>query len=252
MSKIAYIDPIGPEGATPLLIEELKKITGNGDAIEYFHLDRGPLHLEYRYYESVIIPDLLHLIKKLDDNNYDACVIGCFYDPGLYAAREIVKRAVVTAPAESSFSLATLLGHKFSVLVGREKHIPRMMENIQYYGYKERLASFKSLNLGVLDFHADEAKTIGMLKQKAKEAVEVDGAEVIILGCTMQVGFYEELQKYLDVPVIDPVIAAVKYAGYLREMRDRFNWKTSRVKTFEAPPEREIAEWNLSEKYRCL
>jgi len=198
----------------------------------------------------LIIPDLLNLIRKLEDNNYDACIIGCFYDPGLYAAREIAKRIVVTAPAESSFNLATLLGYKFSVMVGREKHIPRMMENIEYYGYKDRLASFKSLNFSVLDFHTDESKTMDVLKQKAKEAVEVDGAEVIILGCTMQVGFYEELQEYLNIPVIDPVIAAFKYAGYLVEMRDRFDWKTSRVKTFEAPPGSEITEWDLDRKFR--
>jgi len=249
MAKIAYIDPVGPEAATPFLLEELNKAKGGNDEVEFFSLKRGPQHLEYRYYEALITTDLLSLIRKLDRESYDACVIGCFYDPGLYAAREVSRNMIITAPAESSFNLAMLLGHKFSVLVGREKHIPRMMENIEYYGYKDRLASFKSIDSGVLDFHNDEAETMSKLKQNGKEAIEADGAEVIILGCTMQAGFYEELQDYLKVPVIDPVIAALKYAGYLSEMRDRFNWKTSRAKTFETPPEYEISEWNLDKIY---
>ncbi len=249
MARIAYIDPVSPEAATPFLIDELNKVKGSNDEIEFFSLKRGPQHLEYRYYEALITTDLLNMVRKLDKENYDACVIGCFYDPGLYAAREISKRMVIAAPAESSFNLAMMLGHKFSVLVGREKHIPRMMENVEYYGCKNRLASFKVLDFGVLDFHVDESKTISKLKQKGREAIEADGAEVIILGCTMQVGFYQELQDYLKVPVIDPVIAALKYAGYLAEIRDRFNWKTSRARTFEMPPESEIIEWNLDKIY---
>ena len=249
MARIAYIDPVGPEVATPLLLDELNKVKGSNDEVEFFSLKRGPQHLEYRYYEAMITTDLINMVRKLDRENYDACVIGCFYDPGLYAAREIAKNMVITAPAESSFNLAMLLGQKFSVLVGREKHIPRMMENIEYYGYKDRLASFKALDSGVLDFHTDESKTMSKLKQKGKEAVKADGAEVIILGCTMQVGFYKELQDYLEVPVIDPVIAAIKYADYLVELRDRFNWKTSRARTFEMPPESEISGWNLDMMY---
>jgi len=49
----------------------------------------------------------------------------------------------------------------------------------------------------VVDFQADAATTLTKLREKAREAVEGDGAEVVILGCTMQFGFYVELQEHL-------------------------------------------------------
>jgi len=191
----------------------------------------------------LIIPDLLHIIKDLEKKSYDAAIIGCFYDPGLLAAKEIANRIIITAPAEASLYLAATLGFKFSIIVGREKWIPRIMENIDFYGLKDKLASFKTLELGVIDFHKDEAVTLKKLKEKAKEAVEQDRAEVIILGCTMQFGFYRDLQEYIKVPVIDPVIASFKYAEYLVELRDRFDWQVSKRCAFENPPFSEMSKW---------
>jgi len=131
MPKIVYIDPVGPEGACHALKEGLEGIKHKETEVKFIHLNRGPQHLEYRYYESLIIPDLLHIIKDLEKKNYDAAIIGCFYDPGLFAAKEISNRIIITAPAEASLYLAATLGYKFSIIVGRRKWIPRIMENIE-------------------------------------------------------------------------------------------------------------------------
>ena len=249
MPRIIYIDPVGPEGACHSLKEGLERIKHKETEVEFIHLNRGPRHLEYRYYESLIIPDLLHIIKDLEKKNYDAAIIGCFYDPGLLAAKEISNRIIITAPAEASIHLAATLGYKFSIIVGREKWIPRMMENIEFYGLKDKLASFKTLGLGALEFNKDEVSTKKKLKEKAIEAVEQDRAEVIVLGCTMQFGFYKELQEYIKVPVIDPIIASFKYAEYLVELRDRFGWQISKRYAFESPPFSEISKWQLDQQY---
>jgi allantoin racemase len=249
MPKIAYIDPVGPEGACYSLKKGLEGIKQKETKVDFIHLNRGPRHLEYRYYESLIIPDLLHTIKNLEKKGYDAAIIGCFYDPGILAAREIANRIIVTAPAEASLNLAATLGYKFSIIVGRGKWIPRIMENIEFYGLKNKLASFKILELGALEFYKDEVFTKKKLKEKAIEAVEKDRAEVIVLGCTMQFGFYKELQEHMKVPVIDPVIASFKYAEYLVELRDRFGWQISKRYTFESPPFSEIRKWKLDQQY---
>lgn len=249
MPKIVYIDPVGPEGVYHSLKEGLEGIKHKETEIKFIHLDRGPHHLEYRYYESLIIPDLLHIIKDLEKKSYDAAIIGCFYDPGLLAAKEISNRIIITAPAEASLHLAATLGFKFSIIIGREKWIPRIMENIEFYGLKDKLASFKTLGLGALEFHEDEVFMKNKLKEKALEAVKQDRAEIIILGCTMQFGFYKELQEYIKIPVIDSVIASFKYAEYLVELRDRFGWQVSKRCGFESPPFSEIHKWQLDQQY---
>ena len=81
-----------------------------------------------------------------------------------------------------------------------------MMKNVINYGFRDRLQSFKSIDLGVYELHKDEEETKRRLIKVSRETVD-EGAEVLILGCTMFFGFYKELQKELGVPVIDPVIA---------------------------------------------
>jgi len=206
MSKILWIDPVGTDLFDQPIKEFLETAKRPETKLDVVSLARGPMHLEYHYYEALILTDTLHAVRKAELDGYDAAVIGCFYDPGLREAREITERLVVTAPAEAAMHIATTLGHTFSILVGRKKWIPKMHENVVKYGFTDQLASFKSLGMGVYEFQKDPAETARRMRAAAREAVEVDGAEVIILGCTIEFGFYKELQEELGVPVIEPFL----------------------------------------------
>ena len=67
--------------------------------------------------------------------------------------------------------------------------------------------------------------------EQAKEAVEKDGAESIILGCAGFVDFAADLRKVLGVPVIDGVIPAVKFAEALVSM----GWSTCKTNSWNYP-----------------
>jgi len=246
--RILYIDPVGAE----VVDEGLQFLISHkqeGTEVSRVTLPRGPHHVEYRYYEALVVVDILHLVKEAESQGFAATVIGCFYDVGLQAAREVAERMVVVAPCEASVYLAATLGDKFSIIVGRRKWIPEMRENVIRYGMKERLASFKSVNLGVLEFHQDEAETARRFVEVGREAVERDGAEVIILGCTATSGFYRELQTELGVPVIDSTLAAFKAAEFAAELRNRFGWSHSKIAAYESPPPEEYAAWGLKGQY---
>ena len=246
--KILYIDPVGVE-----VVEEglqyLMKQKREGTELAAVNLPRGPEHLEYRYYEAMVLVDILHLVKEAEHQGFDATIIGCFYDVGLQAAREVARQMVVVAPCEASTHLACTLGDKFSIIVGRRKWIPEMRENVVKYGMADRLASFKSVDLGVLDFHRDEGETARRFREAAREAVEDDGAEVLILGCTATYGFYCELQEELGVPVIDPMIAAFKTAEFAAELKNRLGWSHSKIGAYESPRVEEFTPWRLGEQY---
>jgi len=246
--RILYIDPVGEglveEGLQFLILQKREETD-----LEMISLPRGPEHLEYRYYEALVLVDILHLIKEAERGGFDAAIIGCFYDVGLQAAREVAERMPVIAPCEASTHIASTLGDKFSIIVGRRKWIPEMMENVIRYGMKERLASFKAVNLGVLEFHQDEEETARRFREVAREAVERDGAEVIILGCTATYGFYQELQEELGVPVIDSMIAALKTAEFAAELKHRVGWSHSKIGAYESPPPEEFAPWRLEDEY---
>jgi len=203
-----------------------------------------PRHLEYHSYEVMVIADIVRLSYQAD-RHYDAIVIGCFYDIGLREAREVSKRAVVTAPCQSATAIASNLGNTFSILVGRRKWIPKMRENVRLYGHSHRLASMRPVELGVHDFQIDHQRTCDYLIREGRKAVHDDGAEVIILGCTAEYGFYENMQSELGVPVIDAVLAPFKYAEFLADLAQRFRWYPSRIWGSQPPPEEEVNDWGL-------
>jgi allantoin racemase len=249
MSRLLFINPIGTNCFDADLQTRLPQEVGPGTTVDVVSLPRGPHHVEYHYYEALVLPDLLHLIKQAEHAGYDAAIIGCFYDFGLKEAREITHHLVVTAPCESGALLACSLGDKFSVIVGRRKWIPDMRENIYRIGLRDRLASFRSVDLGVHEFHQDETETRRRFVAAGQRCIEEDGAEVLLLGCTATYGFYQELQEELGVPVIDPTLAPLKYAEYLVELRQRFGWQPSKIGLYEGPPSAEIHGWRLAEQY---
>jgi allantoin racemase len=191
----------------------------------------------------------MHAVKRAENDRYDAVVLGCFYDLALQEAREVSERMVITAPAESCMLNACSLGDKFSIVVGRRKWVPQMMGTVVKYGLRDRLASFKVLDLGVLDFQREKAETERRQRKVIREALENDGAEVIILGCTAEFGFWATLQREFRVPVLDPVIVPLKYAEHLVGLRDRFGWSHSKLAAYESPPADEIKKWELGEQY---
>jgi allantoin racemase len=107
------------------------------------------------------------------------------------------------------------------------------------------MASMRPLELGVHDFQADRERTCDRLLSEGRKAVEQDGAEALILGCTAEYGFHQTMQDELGVPVIDAVLAPFKLAELLAETAQKFGWYPSRKWGSEAPPSEEIEEWKL-------
>jgi allantoin racemase len=243
--KILWIDPVGTDGFDKIIGKILKDGAAAGTEVDVVSLNPGrPYHLEYHAYEGLVIGDITEVVYR-HSADYDAIVIGCFYDVGLREAREVSRKAVVTAPCQSSLVFASHLGNTFSVLVGRKKWIPRMEENIRVYGYEHSMASMRSLDLGVLEFQKDPNKTAEIMLEQGRKAVEEDNAEVLILGCTIEFGFHEKMQEELGVPVIDAVAAPFKMAEMLAGSAGLYHWYPSRKWGSEAPPQEEIDAWGL-------
>jgi allantoin racemase len=244
MTRVLWINPLGTDVFDERIGRELERVKRADTQVEVRSLGRGPHHLEYHAYEAAVVPDVLAAVVQAERDGFDAAVIGCFYDTGLRAAREVAGRIAVAAPCESACHLASMLGDSFSVLVGRRKWVPEMRDNVTRYGFRERLASFKVVELGVHDFQADPGRTHARLGAAAREAVEGDGAEVVVLGCTAEFGFFGELQQELGVPVIDATVAPFKVAELLGELT-QLGWRPSKVGGYAAPPREELEAFGL-------
>jgi allantoin racemase len=247
VSRVLWINPLGTDTFDEPIREVLERVRRPDTEVEVRSLGRGPHHLEYHAYEAAVVPDILATVVQAERDGFDAAVIGCFYDTGLRAAREVATRIAVAAPCESALHIAATLGDSFSVLVGRRKWVPEMRDNVLRYGYRDRLASFKAVELGVHDFQADPELTHRRLQAAAEEALTDDGAEVIVLGCTAEFGFFSELQAALGAPVVDATVGPFKYAELLGELASSLGWRPSKVGGYATPPRAELEAFGLAE-----
>ena len=197
--------------------------------------DRGPITIEDHYDEALATVGVMEEIIKGQLEKYDGYITACFGDPGLYQGREI-SEAPVVGIAEASMFMACMLGNKFSIISTLKRFKAPMEELIKRYGIENRCASIRCTDIPVLEFEQNKAKCEELLLKLGKEAVSLDGAEVLCLGCAGMVGFDNILEKELGVPVIDPVAAAVKFL----EGIIKYGKKTSKVMTFRPVEKKEI------------
>lgn len=236
MTKILWVNPVCSDTYDEALSRSFRDAVRPGTSVDVVSFaGDGPHHLEYSCYEALVAPRLLGTVRWAEESGYDALVVGCFYDPFLRAAREVASRMVVTAPAEACMAVSASLGEKFSVLVGRRKWIPEMTENVHKRGMADRLASFRVLGMGVADFQADPTLTERRIVEEAHAAVAEDGADVVVLGCTIEFGFFRQVQDKVGVPVVDATVAPLKYAEFLADLSTRFGWSHSKRTGFEGP-----------------
>jgi len=245
--RILWVHPLGsPEYDVPMG-QLMAGVKAHDTEVDVVSLDTAPLpnHLEYRTYEALIVGDMVRLARMADVETYDAMVIGCFYDPGLEAAREISGKTVVVGPCQASLQIAANLANRFSIIIGQEKWAVQMQERVNAYGYAHNLASMRSIGIPVSDLQKDCDVTTARILEEGRRAIEQDKAEALILGCGCFFGMSEIVQKELGVPVIDPVLAGFKMAEFLGSLRRRFDWGPSRVWSCAPPPEAELQKFEL-------
>ena len=253
--KVMYLNPVGNADYDQVFADMAKTYKYPGTAVDVVSMNPASVppkmtNLEFRTYEAFIIRDTVEAARYASKNGYDAMVIGCFYDPALEDAREISSNAAVVAPCQAACEAALNLANNFSVIIGQTKWEDQMRKAVYHYGYQDKLASFQAIGVGVEDFHKDPDATKALLEAAAIEAVELHKAESIILGCTLEVGFFKELQERLrnvfpgNIPVIDCSIAALKAAENVA-LAMKVGWNPSRVWGMRPPPESELQAFGI-------
>ena len=246
--KIMYLNPVGFDAYDGVFAEMAKdhKLPQSEVHVTSLKADDGAFtHIEYRSYQTVVSTGILRATRVAARAGFDALAIGCFYDTALYDAREVSGEMVVTAPCTASLEIAASLANRFGIIVGRRKWVNQMNSVVKEQGMNDRLCGFYHVELGVNEFLVDHERTTSLLASAGRRAVEQDYAEAIILGCTLEVGFYRDLSKELGVPVIDPSIAALKRAEYGALLKRTCGWIPSRKWSCQAPPEDEIAKFGI-------
>lgn len=217
--RVIYVVP-GAMSDGPLGVAEMSRRQAllqqwafGGTTVEVVDVDNGVHSIESAYEELLSAPKTIERIQALEEEGCDAAIIGCFGDPGLEAARELVHIPVV-GPGEASLLLAAQLSHRIGVLAVFDSLAASHRQQAFRAGVLDKLASVRGLGIPVLELMREPEATFGRIVDVGREAVERDGAEALVFGC-MSMSFLDiapRLSEALGVPVINAAQAALKAA----------------------------------------
>ena len=195
------------------LAKELSLRTGGRIELLLDSVPKGTTSIEDAYDEAITVPYILAKIRTAESKHYSAAIIDCFGDPGLDAARELVRMPVIGV-AQSACHLAAQIAPRFSIIntVREFTHIDR--ELVTKYGVTQHVASIITVDIPVLSLEAQRKRTVSVLARAIEKAVREDGAQAIVLGCTGMSSLIPALKKQLArsalaAPIIEPLRAAV-------------------------------------------
>jgi allantoin racemase len=234
---------VGPMERTALGPEELVRReaflnarAAPGTTFRVQSVASGPPSIESAYDAAIGIPSMLDGVHRAEASGAAAVIIGCFGDPGIEPAREIVRIPVI-GPGGAALHLAAQLGTRFSVISPLAGHHGQALVRMRALGLESSFASVRGMGMAVLDLARQRDAALARIVEAGTRAVAEDGADILVLGC-MSMAFLDvtcELQERIGVPVVNPVIAAQKTAEMVTFMG------LSHSKTaYPAPPKMEL------------
>jgi allantoin racemase len=227
--KLLIINPNGLETDTQEINTTARRYANRSTEIVTIHPPRDARDLGGYGAIARDTEAVLHLVRTRGAE-FDAFVIACFEDPGLYGAREAVE-APVFGIAESAMLMACTLGHTFSIITTPARYRPITTNIVRQYGLEHRCASVRTVDLPDDIASDNDASTQAILADEGRRALTEDGAEVLVLGCSKLSRFDKPLERDLGVPVLDGVACAVKLA----EASVGYGLRTSKRLGFAAP-----------------
>jgi allantoin racemase len=181
----------------------------------------APKFIETYEDEIKTAPGMIQLVRENEDK-FDAFIIACHDDPNLDVMKEITRKPVVGI-AEASMKIASMLGHRFSVLTTSEHSIPIKEALARKYHLQDVLVSVRAPGKETIE-KSDELKYM----ETAQSSIKEDMAEVLVLGCAGMTGLDKRLEEKLGIPVLDGIVCALIIASGLV----KYKVSTSKIRRY--------------------
>lgn len=215
--KILVVNPNISEDVTKLIEKESKRVANPDTEIIMETAPFGVEYIETRM-ESVIAGYATACVAAEHHGEYDGMVVAAFGDPGLTGIKELLDVPVV-GMTEAALASACLLGQRFSIIAISDRITAWYRETVERSHLSTRLASIRSLKDPLRSVGTVQEDFSERLVELAKEAVENDGADVIILAGAPLAGLARNLEGKLNVPIVDGVSSAVKHCESLVKLQ---------------------------------
>jgi allantoin racemase len=212
LKRIMVIIPIVNTRVLDDVKNEVSYVLAPDFTAEYVNVSQGTCTIESRYAEFLNTQDIITLSKEAEVQGFNGVYIDCFGAPGVSIVRELVNIPVVGG-FDGAVLMASSIYQKFSIVTVVPSVVPILESQARDLGISDNLASIRNVNMPVQDL-GDKTKLISHLLEQSKLAIQEDGAQAIVLGCTGMVDVVDAVSQALKLaglpaPVIDPSYAAV-------------------------------------------
>jgi Asp/Glu/hydantoin racemase len=221
--RIAILAPVGTDKYNQRLFDAVKPVIPPDVDVEVRNLPEGHDCIEYRVDWLQNGYPVVLLAKKLEKEGFDGIWLSDFDMCGVEAAREVIDIPIIGGFTCSAFT-ALALSSRLSIVTILESTLAMQRNHMQEYGLEDSFASIRAIDCPVDQLDNIDV-VVGKAFQAAMLAVNEDGAQSILLGCTGFVGVAARVSALLEdalqmyVPVIDPNQAGFSTLVSLVRMR---------------------------------
>jgi allantoin racemase len=212
--RIRIINPNTTISMTDTIGAAARAVAAPGTEIIAVTSDTGPVSIEGHYDEAMSFVGLVDEIRKGEEEGTAAYVIACFGDPGLLGARELT-RAPVLGIAEAAMHAASFVATGFSIVTTLERTRIIAEHLVRNYGMEHHCRGVRAIDVPVLELENPGSNARAIILKECERAIAEDKSGAVVLGCAGMADLGRFIEQRLQVPVIDGVAAAVKFAEAL-------------------------------------
>lgn len=249
---IAFINPFGTDLYDRMITETLGPLAMNDTELLIRNLTGAPVNIDYFWPKHLLEVAIFEECLRLEQEEVDAIIVGCCYDPGVRVAREVVDIPVV-GPLEASLNMASYFGHRATIVTDHHKAVPYIEDLVRLYG-QQNVRNVRCIDWWVTEMVGAPADVAADAAREATTALEADDADLVILGCTIIAACLTQHTRdtgdYRDIPVVNPNLLALKSAEMLADLHQRGEYRLSRRGYYERQSARSPEEFAEMREYR--
>src|SRR4051812_25200197 len=177
----------------------------------------GPRIIASRSENAIAEHSTIALVSR-HAHDCDAVVIAVSYDTGARGARELLPIPVV-GMTEAGLLTACMLGGRIGVIVFGRRVLPMYQEVVAGYGLASRIAGWRAIESTAAYARGAHPELDAEIVTVARDLIERDGAESIVLTGAVMAGVPRRLQPSIPVPVVDCIAAGIHQCELLVRMQ---------------------------------
>lgn len=216
---LLIINPNTTVAMTEKIGEAARAAAGPGTRITAINPKHGPAAIQGADDGAAALPGLYALVEEVLEGRerYDALIIACFDDTGLWTLKEKLRIPVVGI-GEAAYHAAALLASRFSVVTTLSVSVPVLEENLDRTGLRHRCGKVRASEVPVLELEEASPSAVNKIRAEIEAALHEDRAGAIALGCAGMADLAHALSAEFGIPVVDGVAAAVRLAEVVLDM----------------------------------